>query len=344
MCCAAAGASRSAPSKLTDRRRALNRVLLGTLLVATGAALFGTLSYVARQAAETGLAALPFVAWRGVAATGSLLIVTFFLGKRLSGGSRLPDIRVLPRSRRLWLVAAALSGALLNIAMFAAFLQMSIAVVLICFYTFPAIVTVAAVRLYGERLNAIRIGALVLSLTGLGLVVLAPLMGASNVVIDPLGVGLALFAALCQATFVLISGRGWKPMPTAHVATWVVGAALVISVPLTFLAGDTQGLLAPFSTPEAWIWIFTGGVLGAAIPTSFFIAGIDRIGPSRAAILMTIEPLVGVTLAALLLNEEPTPIQLVGGAAVLIAAALLQVAPRAGAASVAVEPATGPLI
>src|SRR5262245_33425498 len=169
--------SRPAPSRPTDDRVALNRVLLGTLLVATGAALFGTLSYVARQAAENGMEALPFVAWRGVAATGTLLIVSLLVGNRLAGGGRLPDIRVLPRGRRPWLIAAALCGALLNIAMFAAFLQMSIAVVLICFYTFPAIVTVAATRLYGERLNAVRVGALALSSVGLALVVLAPILG-----------------------------------------------------------------------------------------------------------------------------------------------------------------------
>ena len=43
---------------------------------------------------------------------------------------------------------------------------------------------------------------------------------------------------------------------------------------------------------------------------------------------MTIEPLVGVTIAALFLGEEPSLVQIIGGAAVLVAAAVLQVAPR----------------
>ena len=334
--------SRRALSGPTDDRHALNRVLLGTLLVALGAALFGTLSYVARQAAEAGLQALPYVAWRGIAATGTLLLVSVLIGNRLAGGGRLPDIRALPRARRPWLIAAATFGALLNIAIFAAFLRMNIAVALICFYTFPAIVTIAAVPLYGERLSPVRIGALLLSLIGLAVVVLAPLFGSEDVVIDIVGVGLALFAAVCQASFVLISGRGWKPMPTLHVATWVVGAALAISIPLTLIAGDAAGLLAPFSTPEAWIWILAGGVAGAAIPSVAFIAGINIIGPSRAAILMTIEPLVGVSLAWLLLpGEQPAVLQIVGGAAVLVGAAVLQVAPRA---PVPPEPEFGPLV
>ena len=312
--------------------------------MALGAALFGTLSYVARQAAEVGVEALPYVAWRGIAATVSLLAVAALVGTRVGGATRMPDIRVLASDRRVALLAAAMCGALLNIAVFAAFLRTSVAVALICFYTFPAIVTLAAVPLYGERLDRVRVGALALSSVGLVLVVLAPLMdagSAQNVVVDVIGVGLALFGAVCQATFVLISGRGWKPMPTLHVSAFVVGAALAISMPLTLIAGQLDSLLVPFREPEAWIWILAGGVAGAAIPTTAFITGIGLIGPSRAAILMTIEPLVGVTLAGLLLGEQPTVIQLVGGAAVLVAAAVLQVAPRA---PVAPEPEFGPLV
>jgi drug/metabolite transporter (DMT)-like permease len=319
----------------------MNPILLGTLLVASGAALFGTLSYIARQAEATGITALPFVAWRGIAATAALLIVALLLGTRVGGRSRVPDIRVLPRDRRFWLLAAAMCGAVLNIAIFAAFLRTTVAVALICFYTFPTIVTLAAVPLYGERLDRVRIGALLLSATGLLLVLIAPVLGSSDVVIDPVGVALAIFAAVCQATFVLISGRGWKPMPNLHVATYVVGAALAMSVPLTFFAGELDGLLVPFRDSDAWIWILAGSLTGAAIPTTAFITGIGLIGPSRAAVLMTIEPLIGVTIAGLLLGEHPTVVQIAGGAAVLIAAAILQIAPRA---PVPPEPEIGPLV
>ena len=42
---------------------------------------------------------------------------------------------------------------LTNLALFTAFEQTSIAIVLICFYTFPVMVAVAAVRVYGEPLT-----------------------------------------------------------------------------------------------------------------------------------------------------------------------------------------------
>jgi drug/metabolite transporter (DMT)-like permease len=250
---------------------------------------------------------------------------------------------VLSRDRRLALVVAGLCGAVLNVALFAAILRTEIAVALICFYTYPALVTLAAVPLYGERLDRVRGMALLVACVGLFLVVLAPVLGANNVVVDPVGVALALVAAVCQAAFILISGRGWRPMPNLHVSTFVVAMVAVVSIPLALLAGEANGLLDPFRNANVWVWILAGGITGAAIPTTAFITGIGLIGPSRAAILMTIEPLVGVTLAAVFLGEQPSAVQLIGGAAVLVAAAVLQIAPRTATQPLP-EPEFGPLV
>jgi drug/metabolite transporter, DME family len=250
------------------------------------------------------------------------------LGARMGDAGRIPDLRLVQPNRRWALIAAALCGALLNIAIFIAFLRMLIAVALICFYTFPAMVTLAAVPLYGERIDKVRATALALSMAGLVLVVLAPSLTSGDVVIDPLGVVLALAGGALQASFILITGRGFSPLGPLHVAVFVVFAALAVSAPLAVVAGQSDGLLLPFVDPRTWVWILFGGLLAAAIPTTLFVTGIGLVGPSRAAILMTIEPLVGVILAVALLGENPSPFQLVGGAIVLVAAAVLQVAPR----------------
>ena len=315
----------------------MNRpILLGSLLVVGAACLFGTLGYVAREANETGVGALAFVAWRAGLATGALFLFSLLVGGRRH--PRLPTLVGVGHQRRLALFAACLLGALLNLAMFAAFLQTTIAVALICFYTFPAMVTLAAVPLYGERLDRGRLAALVLSSAGLLLVVLAPALIVADLRIDPLGVGLALGAALCQAAFILIAGRGFAPLPALHVAWWVVFTALLVAAALALLLGEGTGLLLPFRRAEIWPWILAGGIAGAAIPTTAFLAGIGLIGPSRAAILMTFEPVVGVALAGLLLGETPVPLQLVGGAAVLAAAIILQASP--GAVPEEAEPRT----
>jgi drug/metabolite transporter (DMT)-like permease len=55
-----------------------------------------------------------------------------------------------------------------------------------------------------------------------------------------------------------------------------------------------------------------------------FFAGLKLTGPSTAAILSTFEPVVTAALAALILGESLTPVQLAGGALVLSSVAVLQ--------------------
>ena len=59
------------------------------------------------------------------------------------------------------------------------------------------------------------------------------------------------------------------------------------------------------------------------MPVLTFLAGLERIGPTNAALLSTLEPAVTVLLAAVLLGETLKPLSLVGGALILIAVALL---------------------
>jgi drug/metabolite transporter (DMT)-like permease len=52
-------------------------------------------------------------------------------------------------------------------------------------------------------------------------------------------------------------------------------------------------------------------------------AGIARIGPTNAAMISTLEPVVTVALAALLLGETLEPVTLLGGGLILAAVLLL---------------------
>lgn len=301
--------------------------------------MFGTLSYITRSADALGLSALPYVVWRAAVGTIAVLALGQLITARQTRSLGATPAW-LPRSRGRALIVACVLGAVVNIAMFEAFLHTTVAIALICFYTYPALVTLGAVALYGERLTPVRAAALMLSALGLALVVLSPILGSGTINLDPLGVGLAVTAALCQASFFLIAGRGFDPVPAARTATYAIVTAGIMALVLTIVAGELAGLALPLHAPEAWVWILAGGIVGAAIPTTALLVGIGIIGPSRAAILMTIEPLVGVSIAAMLLGERPTLIQVAGGAAVLAAVVILQLVPT----RVPPEPEFGPLV
>jgi DME family drug/metabolite transporter len=305
--------------------------LAGTLLIVTAAALFGTASYISRSAEALGLGSFGLVFWR--AALGGLVLGAAVGGTGLAGRARVVMPGDIPSDARRALATAAVVNAVLNLALFTAFNRMSIAVALIVFYSFPAIVTLAAVRFYGEHLDGRRLGALALASGGLVLVLLAPAIESGGLTVDPLGIALAALAALCQVVYVLVSGRGFSMVPAAQAVSlfFLFGAA--VAAPAAIVALGTAGAFAPLATPELWRWVIAAGVLTAAIPSLCMLAGMRIIGPSRTAILMTLEPVVGVAMAAALLGERPVPLQLAGGVAVLAAGALLQLGPRSGGAA-----------
>ena len=54
-----------------------------------------------------------------------------------------------------------------------------------------------------------------------------------------------------------------------------------------------------------------------------FLAGLERMGPTNAATLSTIEPVVTVVLAALILDESITFLRILGGMMILITVIIL---------------------
>jgi drug/metabolite transporter (DMT)-like permease len=77
------------------------------------------------------------------------------------------------------------------------------------------------------------------------------------------------------------------------------------------------------STPAGWGSVAGIVLFATVIPVVAFLAGLKRIGPTDASLLSTLEPLVTVLLAALLLGESLPLSSLAGGALILAAVFLL---------------------
>jgi len=300
---------------------------------------YGTLPVVSRFAGEAGISTVTFVTWRSLMGAAILVVAVLTLIRmRRMTAPRFGDMSSL---HRVQIMVVALLTILTNLAMFTAFEQTSIAIVLICFYTFPVMVAVAAARVYGEPLTPTRIGALLLASLGMLLVVLAPALGQAGVKVEPIGIVLGLAAAAFQAVVALIAGRGYPTLTASQAAMAISSAAAVGYVAVAILGGSAVALAEPFEG-GGWIWLVMGAVVGLAIPTAAVLAGFRQLGPTRASILMLLEPVVGVMLAAIFIAERPSPLQLVGGLMVLLGGALAQVrwrSPRGEAAQEEVQQA-----
>ena len=259
---------------------------------------------------------------------------------RVAERRRVREPAAAARGDQLGLVLAAIAGLGLNVAMFFAFDLTTVAIALLAFYTYPALVAVVAVALGHERLDGTRIVALGLALAGMVLVVGGGLTGgdarrrstrsaSSSGSSPPAG-------RPCSST---VSRGRYTSVPSEQAMGWVLAFTAVACAILAAATGGTLDVV--FQEPRALAIAAFAGIVAAGIPSVLFLIGIRAIGGTRAGILMLFEPLVGVTLAALLLDEALTPVQVLGGVAILGAALLLQ---RGAPAGERIEPAAVPSV
>ncbi len=299
----------------------------GASLIVLAAVCFATLGPLSRFAGDAGVSSLTLVTWR--AGLGALVMIGFVLALWASGVARPVRVRAIPTRDRRFMLAAVVANTALNLSVFIAFTRISIALALLVFYLYPAFVAVVSVIWFGERLDRLRWLALGVSLAGLVLV----LAGAGGVgEIDALGIGLAFVGGLAQVFFVLAARHGFAHVPGPQAAGFLMAGACTFYVLISAATGAFGALAVPVSSGAALWPVLVAGVVGAGVPTVAYITGIRMLGPSRAAILATLEPVVAVALAAWLLGELPTMVQLAGGALILVSAALLQLGTQATSA------------
>lgn len=175
----------------------------------------------------------------------------------------------------------------------------------------PVLVTFVAVLRGQERVDAALLAVLGAALTGTALIVARP--GANSGELPSAmmlaGVGFSIASAVLYAAFTLVSGQlsqrlGAGPMTTC----------------LTVVAAVVMGLSAMYR-PLAWplevapeAWLLYLGVVTAALALLAFSWGAARLTPTALTVATLVEPLTAVALSALLLGEQLSAWQWVGGA------------------------------
>ncbi len=304
---------------MTARSGGTSPQLTGAGLVVLASVCFGTLGPLSRYAGDAGVDSLALVAWR--ATLGGLCMAAFIAVRMAVGHRPMLALRDLTVRERRTVVAAGVANTILNLSVFLAWERVSIALALLVFYLYPSLVAVASVAWFGERLDALRWGALATSVVGMVLVVAG---GSSLGGLDPLGIGLAFVGAVMQAFYVLAARHGFGRVPGAQAAAGTMLLAAFLYVVIALVLGQVAVLGQPLASGAALWPVVLAGLVGAGVPTVAFITGIRLLGAPRAAILATLEPVVGVTLAAVLLGEMPQPAQVLGGALIIASGVLLQ--------------------
>jgi drug/metabolite transporter (DMT)-like permease len=281
----------------------------GTLMCLASAAAFGAMAVFGKLAYENGVT------------VGTLLAVRFTIAAvlfwALFGVAR--EIRALARRDRMFALGMGAFGyAGQAAAYFAALERIEASLLALLLYTYPALVTVTAVLLGRDRVDARKLVALALTSAGAVLV----LAGAGTGTLDPLGCALGLAAALIYSAYILVSDRvGARVRPQLLAGLVCTGAAVTLT-----LGSAALGQLRPGDvTLAGWGWLACLAAVSTVAAISLFFAALRRIGPTSTAILSTAEPLVTVLLAFLVFDETLGVLQRLGGVLVLAGVLALHV-------------------
>lgn len=189
--------------------------------------------------------------------------------------------------------------------------------------TLPAITALFGFMLRGERPGTAQAAAILLAVAGLGLVNTAAASSPQDG--STLGNLLVGAAVLCEASFVLISGRIGKVYRPIRLSLAVSAAGLVMAVPL----GTQQLLTIPLAgiTPATWLGVVWYALSASVFCTILWYWGAPHIETWRAGLTTAALPVSAMAVAVLLLGEDVGWPRLAGAALVIAGIVIGALAP-----------------
>jgi len=280
---------------------------VGALLCILSAAGFGTMAIFGKLAYEQDVGVGDLLLVRFALAAVVLLAIAWARGA-LRGLSR--------RGALTALALGAIGYATQSGLFFSALDRMDASLLALILYTYPVFVCVAAIALGRERASARRIVGLVAASAGAALV----LAGAASGSFDTLAAAMGFGAVLAYTMYILVGDRIVSGIPLLALAALVcTGATVTFALAAVLRGGPELGFGA-----AGWGWIGAIALASTVFAILTFFAGLERVGPSAAAILSVFEPVVTVVLAALVFGESLAAVQVAGGALVLLAVVVVQ--------------------
>ena len=275
--------------------------ITGILLIAISAASFGTLAIFGRYAYDAGMD------------TFTVLFLRFSVAAVLMGILLAARRESLPKGRVLGqLIGMGALGYVGQSFMYlTAINYASAGLVALLLYLYPFFVMVLSVIVFREKVTRAKIIALALALFGTALTV------------DPqggqlIGALMAISAAAIYSVYIIVGTNVMKHVSAVQSSTVIFASAGVVFGSITAVNG------AHFPAANSGWFAMLGIVLIATvIPVITFLAGLGMVGPTNAAMLSTLEPVVTVLLAAWLFGEQVPAVALAGGGLILVAVILL---------------------
>jgi drug/metabolite transporter (DMT)-like permease len=200
-----------------------------------------------------------------------------------------------------------------SLAFFTALTMAPAGLVAILLYLYPAFVTILATIFLKKPVTMLKCMALVMTLGGTILMI-----GLDSDTGQVLGIVLGITAAVLYSIYIVVGSK-----VILNAGAFPASTVVIISAGVVFSGVVTaKGVQFPI-TLTGWISVFAIALVSTALAIVTFFAGLKKIDPANASMISTLEPVVTIVLAVVVLGEAVTTPKILGGIMILMAVVLL---------------------
>ena len=209
------------------------------------------------------------------------------------------------------LLASGMAMGINWILLFEAYKYTTVSIATLSYYFAPVIVTVLAPVLFREKLTKKQIVCFIMSTLGLVLIIgVGELSGGSN---NMTGILFGLGAAVFYASVILLN-KFIKKVSGIQRTFFQFIASIIVLVPYVLCTGGIH--LNGLST-KGWICLLIVGLVHTGVTYCLYFSALKDLSGQESAILSYIDPLVAVIVSVVILHEQMTLLQVVGGVLIL---------------------------
>lgn len=178
----------------------------------------------------------------------------------------------------------------------------------------PAMTALYVALVKKEKIQSKQLLGILLGFLGVALIILLPLFQTGGITVSVLGNGMIVLASLFFLAYGLMSKNkqhhyGISPLALTF---YFCVTSLVVTIPFTLYEVMVIGLSTPVG-PGHLISATLAGILGTGIFYLSYQFAIKHSTAITASLFTFLQPLFGISLAAVLLGEQITPLFVVGG-------------------------------
>lgn len=183
-------------------------------------------------------------------------------------------------------------------------------------FVYPVMVAVIMAAFFREKVTATTVSAIVLALTGIGLLY----KGDGGVSLSAMGVLLVMVSSLTYAVYIVVVNQSSIRMSSLKLTFYVL-LICWLSLWAYSLSSPELSLMLPPS-PRAWFFACWLGLVPTVLSLVLMTVAVHEVGATPTAIMGALEPLTAVVIGVLVFQEVLT-LRLVVGIILILSAVLL---------------------